>query len=268
MKMLDVHRHFFFGKADLEDLLHELEIDGIEQTVLFGYHGMKFFGKPHLQDQEILSFSKKYPDKILPFFCDFDLYASEAADYIKQCAEKGFCGMGEILLGHTPSYRNSFGGCRYCDMACIKAFQTAGECGIPVLVHVDPMFMDDFLAAVGKCPHTNFILAHLGYDFTGEYGGNPRKSQEVEGWLAGFSNLYMDISSWRISPAYLMEQSWQSVMEAFSERILLGFDMSENYLVERIWIPAYRMVIQGLSEKAKRNICGEAFQNLFPHSGP
>lgn len=264
MKIMDVHRHFFFGKAEMDSLVQELEMDEIKQTVLFGYHGMNFFKEPHKQDEQIFSFFLEYPDKILPFFCDFDLYASNASEYIRRCADKGFFGMGEILLGHTPSYRDRFTDRHYCDEECVKAFYTAGECGLPVLVHADPEFMDEFLQAAEQCPDTKFILAHMGYDFMSEYGGNSRKPQELEAWLLKYPNLFTDISSWKISASYLAEKTWQTVMENFSERILIGFDMSEDYLSERVWIPAYRKALEGLSKTAQENICQRTLQSLLP----
>lgn len=265
--MIDIHRHFFFGKANIETLLKEMDADHIEKTVLFGYHGLSLLDQPHRQDQEILAFSRQFPDKILPFFCDFDLYDNAPA-YIAKCARDGFCGMGEILIGHTPLNRQSFTGCRYCDTACIEAFQAAGAWRLPVLVHVDPAFMEDFLQAVKQCPQTNFILAHIGYNFMGEYGGQPPEPQTVASWLEAYPNLYADISLWKISPIYLMNEVWQKLLETHSDRFILGYDMSENYMDERVWIPAYEQILMNLSETAQNNIRGDVARKLLGRSFP
>ena len=39
MKLIDAHRHYSYDESDLTDLPETLDEGGIEQTVLFGFHG-------------------------------------------------------------------------------------------------------------------------------------------------------------------------------------------------------------------------------------
>lgn len=261
--MIDIHRHFYFGKASAEALLCELERDGIAKTALFGYHGMRLLPREHQQDEEVLALAERFPGRILPFCCDFDLGADDAGAYLAQCARQGFRGLGEILLGHTPLQRAAPRRLPYDDAACLRVFRAAGACHLPVLAHADPAFSGEFLSAAEQCPQTCFIWAHIGYDFTGEYGGSPLTAQQAEALLDRHPNLYAELSTWKISPVYLCEAEWQSLLERRSDRFLLGFDMSEDYGTERVWIAAYQHVLSGLSKPARERICTGNAERLF-----
>ncbi len=260
--MIDCHRHFMFGKADEAAMLREMERDQVERAVLFGYQGMRLLPGPHAQDAFILELANRHPDKIIPFFCDVDFFAPDALDYIRQAC-KCFSGMGEILLGHSPMHRAAFDGRRMDDAPALAAFQEVGRYGLPVLFHADPPFEAQAESMLVQCPNTRFIWAHIGYDFLGEYGGSPRAAVWAESKLDQFPNLYFDLSHWKISPIYLLESGWQSLLERKSERFVLGVDMSESYEAEGLWIPPLRAVTVGLSGNAKRRIEGDNLLGLL-----
>ena len=266
MKIFDCHRHFMFGKADVAVLLQQLKNDDINKTVLFGYHGVKLFDEAHEQDKRILMFAKKHPQQIVPFFCDIDFYAPDAFEYARSCAsEKQFYGMGELLFGHTPTHRQSFKGRSMTDKECIKIFRLMGEYGLPVLFHADPSFMTEAKKMLKLCPETNFIWAHMAYDFCAEYGGCSINPDEIKFFLLSYPNLYFDISLWKISPTYLYENVWIRTLEKFSNRFLLGFDMSENYLLESAWVCAYKNILNMLTTESQTRIAGGNLMSLLPH---
>lgn len=264
-QIIDCHRHFMFGKADVAVLLQQMQQDGVDKTVLFGYHGINLLDAPHEQDQKILKFAKKHPSRLLPFFCDLDFYAPDAEEYVSRCAqEHHFLGMGEILFGHTPIRREAFAGRSMADPECIKIFQLMGQYGLPVLFHADPQFTSEVEQVLRLCPNTHFIWAHVAYDFCGEYGGCSRKTEEIKFLLLSYANLYFDISLWKISPIYLCEHVWIRLLERFCDRFLLGFDMSENYLLESAWIHSYYHILDLLSDESRRKIAGENLMGLLP----
>ncbi len=262
--MIDCHRHFMFGKARLPVLIEQLCRDGIDRTVLFGYHGLKLFDEPHQQDVQIAHFSGEHPGRIIPFFCDFDFYAPGALDYAERQARSDvFQGLGEVLMGHTPIHDTCFPDRRMTDPEPVAVFRLMGECGLPVLVHVDPGFSEDMRRVLQLCPGTDFIWAHLAYDFLAPYGGVCCEPAEIEALLDRYPNLYFDISHWKISPIYLCEDAWQTLLERRNNRFLFGVDMSEDYLTEAVWLGAYRHALAGLGPGARTSISGENLEKLL-----
>jgi len=262
--MIDCHRHFMFGKARLPALVEQLRRDGIDRTVLFGYHGLKLFDEPHRQDAQVARFFAEHPTRIIPFFCDFDFYAPDALDYAGRQARGGvFRGLGEVLLGHAPIRDACFPGRRMTDPEPVAVFRLMGEWGLPVLAHADPEFFEDMRQVLALCPETDFIWAHIAYDFPAPYGGTCREPPEIEALLDRHPNLYFDISHWKISPIYLCEGAGQALLERRSDRFLFGADMSEDYLTEAAWLGAYRRILEGLSPGARASISGENLEKLL-----
>lgn len=262
--IIDAHRHFMPGKANLDLLQAQMKKDGFTKTVLFGYHGLQLLPEPHQQDKQILNFSRQYPDRIIPFFCDLDFYAEDCPEYVCKCVEQdGFKGLGEILLGHTPIHNLSFENKSMTDDEPIHIFQMMGKYGLPVLFHADPQFAAQSETAISLCPQTNFIWAHAAYNFCGSYGGNGRSPDEIERMLSAHPNLYFDISHWKISPIYLYEPDWLALLSAHSDRFVFGSDMSENYLTESVWVPAYMLILSALGTCEQEKIMGENLLQLI-----
>jgi len=241
-----------------------MDRDGIKKTALFGYHGMNFYPEENQQDIEIIEFSRANPDRILPFICDFDFYDEKAPEYVEQLAEDGgVYGVGEVLFGHTPMRRQVFTQKQIDDDRPIEVFKAAGRCGLPVLIHADRAFRPELENAIRCCPDTNFIWAHIAYDFMAEYGGAASEISYIKKLVNDFSNVYFDISHWKISPIYLCSEDWQHLLEDSFDRFIFGMDMSEDYMLEGLWFSTYKAVLSGLSCKAQQSILAGNFMRLI-----
>lgn len=252
--MFDCHRHITFGKANIAELIDQMDQDKIDKSIVFGYQGITIFEEVHRQDFKVARVAQEYPSRLVPFFCDIDFYSTDAVEYSKTMIREGFKGMGEILIGHTPIRQAAFPNARLNDPEVIRIFRLMGEYGLPVLFHADPPFFNDALEMLKACPSTAFIWAHAGFDFLSTYGGSENKPSELNRWLDAHDNLNFDISHWKISPVYLCEPEWVAILENRYDRFLFGTDMTENYLVQSVWMPAYRIILEKLSGRAKAAI--------------
>lgn len=151
-------------------------------------------------------------------------------------------------------HEHSFKGKSMTDEAPIRIFRLMGKYGLPVLIHADLEFSQEMETVLELCPRTSFIWAHIAYNFCSSFGGSCRSVDEVKAFLDGYSNLYFDISHWKISPIYLCEVPWQDLLNQYSKRFLFGTDMSENYLMESVWLPSYKLILSGLDVEARYNI--------------
>jgi predicted TIM-barrel fold metal-dependent hydrolase len=266
---VDGHRHFTLGKSDRSALLKELAEDGIQKTVLFGYHGLSIGSEAHAQDVAVRELAQREPERFLPFFCDFDLFGDDSVKYVEERFGKdGFAGLGELLVCHTPIRALSFETRSMLDRGFIRCCQAAGSFGKPVLFHADPAFREQAVGLVSLCPNTNFIWAHTAYDFCQAYGGGPCDVSYARGLLESHRNLNFDISSWKISPIHLFEKPWLELLEEHSDRFIFGSDMTGDYSLERVWLPAYWELRQRLDAKARENIFGGTILRLTAGVGP
>jgi len=265
--VVDGHRHFTRGKSEARVLLDELESDNIEKTVLFGYHGLSFGGSEHAQDVDIAALAAKEGARILPFFCDFDLYDKGAIGYIEKCLGRdGFMGMGEILVYHSPIRALSFAERSMLDPRALECFRAVGSFGKPVLFHADLEFRNDAEKAVSLCPSTNFIWAHTAYDFCQVYGGAAADPSYVEGLLEKHGNLFFDISMWKISPLYFFERAWIDILERHPDRFVFGSDMTDDFSLERLWLPTYWELAKRLGPDVRREVFGGTILRLSQSS--
>lgn len=253
--MIDAHRHLSMNVSSVHELLEELDSDGFKKTVLFGYNGMKFDGARHAQDQKVLEAFQTAPDRIIPFLCDFDFCDPDLEKYLSDNLGKGlFKGVGEILIGHSMIRELSFRNFTYFDDQVIQVFKLVSEFNVPILVHVDPQFIEDFTHALKECNTSQFIWAHAAYDFTTPFGGTEANPDDIESFLNRYDNLFFDISMYKISPVYLMNEKWLKLLEKYNDRFLFGTDMTSNYKNQSIWVKAYEAVFKKLGSRAVKMI--------------
>ncbi len=253
-QLIDAHRHFTIGESDGNDLLEEMDRDGIEQTILFGYHGLEH-EQLHAQDQAVAALHDAYPDRIIPFITDIDISNSDFTEYVSNLLEGSiFRGIGELLLGHDLFHRQFFPSLKLDDPAVRELFSLAAGYGVPVLMHVDTPYMDQFERLLAACPKTICICPHLAYHFLEPFGGHEVEQQVVAHLLESYENLYFDISLWKISPIYLQDEAWLHLLEDRSDRLMFGTDMTGHYTRQSVWLPAYRAILDQLSPSAAENI--------------
>ncbi len=252
--LIDSHRHFTLGKSSASEMLEEMNRDGIEQTVLFGFHGLQF-DQPQAQDTQIEQLFTAHPDRIIPYITDIDITRPDFLEYISRCLESGiFKGIGELLFGHEVFHQLYFADIHLDDPAVRELCSLAGEHQVPVLMHVDTPYMQQFEKLLQACPDTRIICPHIAYQFLEIYGGKEADIDYITRLLETFPNLSFDISLWKLSPVYLREEIWLELLERFSGRFLFGTDMTDSYTVQADWLPAYRSILNSLSTEAAANI--------------
>lgn len=259
---VDSHRHFIINTSSEDELIAEMNADKIEKTVLFGFNGEKFTDREHEQDENIIKIYKKYSDRILPFLCDFN-FDDDAAEYITKELKKGlFKGIGEILIGHTEFKRKYFKNTRYNDDNIIKFFNIISEFKLPILVHVDRVFIDDFIEVLKKCSKGKFIWAHADYDFCNPNSDDVLRPDFIEKLLNEFENLNFDITTWKFSPLCFTDERWITIFEKYSDRFMFGTDMTVNYSIESEWVKQYEKIFDLLIAETMRGISGNNILRL------
>ena len=262
--IIDSHRHLPLGNSDMAKLIAQMDADGFDKTVLFGFQGMNISGTAHIQDKAVLMCARENPGRILPFLCDFDFYNENAPEYIRKfAAADEFYGVGEVLYGHTAIRKQYLSDRPIDGEDAIAVYRTAGSCGLPVLMHADPQYRNEFENAIEQCPETNFIWAHIAYDFNATYGGAGCAVSYIKSLCDRFSNVFFDISHWTASPLYLCADEWRGLLESRSDRFLFGMDMTGDYMTERVWLRGYQEILSGLSEEARHNIYGKNVMDLL-----
>ncbi len=142
----------------------------------------------------------------------------------------------------------------YSDNAVIKVFRTIEDFNLPILVHVDIPFIEDFIHALEKCKNVKFIWAHTAYDFTKPFGGIENKPEMIEMLLVRFENLLFDISMWKISPIFFMDEKWIQLLEKYNDRFLFGTDMTDQYILQSVWLKGYELIFEKLNRESLTKI--------------
>lgn len=262
--LIDGHRHYTVGKSSVSDLIEEMDIDGFDKTLLFGYNGMSYNGDCHSEDHHILEVYRQFPDRVIPFLCGFRFDDPETPHYVKtHLTEGSFRGLGEILLGHKELGDKYHSGIAYTDERVLEVFRIAGDFGVPVLIHADGVYANDFIQCVRLCAETNFIWAHCAYDFSDAKGDKASEPMKLRELLLTLDNLYFDMSMYNVSPSYMLEEGWLGIFETFSDRFLLGLDMTHDYCRQSKWVKPYMEILEMMSSGARARISGENLLRLI-----
>jgi len=260
--LTDCHRHWAVNnQADfVKDIINQMDSDNISRTVLFGYNGLRFNKTEHSQDIAVIDAFKAEPFRIIPFLCDFNFDEVGLAYVTKHLSEGVFKGIGEILLGHSTVRKSAFPNVFYDSKEAKRIFHAVAEFSVPILVHVDPPFIENFCRLLESCPQGKFIWAHCAYDFTLPFGGKEKSPKWLEALLTRHENLMFDISMWKISPLYLIDEKWLRLLESHSDRFLFGTDMTGPYTLQSVWMRSYEFILRSLSTEA---ICRIGYENLI-----
>lgn len=247
-KKIDSHCHASFLREDFDHFPQLLEEHHIEKTLLFGLN----FPSSRGFDEKVFALYRRYPEKIVPFACDFG-YREEDLAHAEACLQRGFYGFGELLIGHEGARQDGLSGISYDDPVPLAMFHLAGENAAPVLIHCDAAYRASFLRALAQCPETTFLWAHVAYDFASGLEGELPPKSFITDLLARYDNLYFDISYWEKSALCLM--SYTDILEKYSQRFVWGLDMTDHYRQQYLkFSKDFIPVFAKLSDQAQENI--------------
>ncbi len=259
LKRIDCHRHISNDIRDLSSIEEISKKMNINKIVIFGGNGLGDSGF----DQRVWDLYEQKKHLIYPFCCEFK-YVESDIEYVRACLEKGFYGLGEILIGHTGANRKSFPNLQYDNPIPVEIFKIAGEKRAPVLIHCDEAWREGFLRTLSLCPNTNFIWAHMGYDFSQGLEGEMRLASELKYYLETYSNLYFDISFWEKSALCMDSEEYIKLFEEFPTRFMWGMDMTDNYDVNQIrYSHSHELVLKKASQDIQTHIYYDNFERLM-----
>lgn len=218
--MIDAHEHFGSHWSSMDDLISQMDEAGIEKVVLFGGSG-------------VLETYNRYPNRIIPFVqFDFNYpgYTAENQETVALVTmelERGFMGVGEVLLRWNPQYRNIAAD----NPVMLEIADVAAQKGVPLNVHQKSQYLGEFERLLNHNENAIIIWAH---------SGNAQPSV-IKRMLENHKNLYADLStltltfrkeygsSWTIltKPDGSIDPEWKALFEDFPDRFMIGGDKQE-----------------------------------------
>jgi len=253
--MVDAHEHFGSHWSSISDLISQMDEAGIEKVVLFGGSG-------------VLDAHSRYSDRIIPFI-QFDFWYAgytaenqETVTLVTTELERGFMGVGEVLLRWRSQYRNIPAD----NPAMLGIADVAAQKGVPLNVHQQSQYLGEFERLLNHNENAIIIWAH---------SGNAQPSV-IRRMLENHKNLYADLST--LTPTFRKEYGgswiiltkldgsidpeWKALLENYSDRFMVGGDKqdwgSSSFLKDEM--EYFRKVLGQLDRGIAENI---AYKNIL-----
>lgn len=238
--------------AGREDLLQNMEEQGIQRSVIFGFPWEK---AEHFRrhNDYIIETVRRHPDKLIGFCC-FSPLSPHGPEEVKRCLDAGLAGVGELAV-----YQSGFSGEIIRNLH--EAMELCADRKVPVLFHTNepvghvypgktPVQLSEIYDLLKHYPSNKIVLAHWG----GGLFFYSLMKKEVRDVL---KNVWFDTAA---SPFLYDLRVYRMAVEIVgSDKILLGTDYPllspKRYFEE--------MELAGLSEESTRRICGENAANLL-----
>jgi len=173
-----------------EKLIEEMNIAGIDISVMFGLDWALALGEPPVsieeQNRKIAEIAERFPNRLI-FFGTVDPRRKSAIDLLKKGFEEW--GMKGVKIHPTTGFYPN-------DKAFYPIYERICEWNIPLLFHTGvilpplrskyarPIYLDDILV---DFPQMNIIAAHLGTCWW----------EELAFMATRRTNLFMEISGWQ-----------------------------------------------------------------------
>jgi hypothetical protein len=253
--IIDAHEHIGspLNWPSISDLISQMDEAGIQKVVLFG-------------DSAVLQSYSRYPDRIIPFM-QFDFYYSgytaenqETVALVTSELERGFMGVGEVLLRWDPRYRNIPAD----NPAMLGLVDVVARKGVPMVVHQNYQYLEEFKRLLDHNENAVIIWAHSGY----------APPSVLRGMLENHKNLYADLSArtpifqerfYRpiiTKPDGSIDPEWRALFEDYPNRFMIGGDKqdwaSPSFLREEM--EYFRRVLGQLDQGLAENI---AYKNIL-----
>jgi predicted TIM-barrel fold metal-dependent hydrolase len=226
---------------------------GIQKVVLFG-------------GPTVLQWYNRYPNRIIPFI-QFDSYYpgytaenQETVALVTSELERGFMGVGEVLLRWDPRYRNIPAD----NPAMLGIVDVAAQKGAPLVMHQNYQYLDEFKRLLNHNENAIIIWAHSGH-------APPSVLREM---FENHKNLYADLSA--LTPTFQerfhrqiitgpdgsIDPEWKALFEDYSDRFMIGGDKQDwagpFFLKEEM--EYFRRVLGQLDRLIAENI---AYKNIL-----
>ena len=253
--MIDAHEHFGSHWSSIDDLILQIDEAGIEKVVLFGGSG-------------VLDAYSRYSDRIIPFI-QFDFwypgYTAENQETVTLVAtelERGFMGVGEVLMRWRAQYRNIPAD----NPVMLEIVDVAAQKGVPLNVRQNSQYLDEFKRLLNHNENAIIIWAHSG-------NAQPSIIREM---LENHRNLYADLSTlmptfrneygsyWIIltKPDGSIDPEWKALFDDYPNRFMVGGDKqdwaSSSFLKDET--EYFRRVLGQLDRGIAENI---AYKNIL-----
>lgn len=260
MKIIDSHQHVFWHLRNDKELVADMDANDIELAWLLTWEIPSFEDSPSyhwvlnsrnirpdgthagITLDDILATRDKFPNRFIAGYCPHPC-VGDAPALLRSAAV-----MHDIKVCGEWKFRVLFD-----DPRCIRLFRTAGELGMPVVLHLDVPFMatedggekfdplwyggtvENLERTLRACPETNFVGHAPG--FWREISGDADKAThnypktkvapggELYRLFDENSNLYADLSAG--SALYALKRDPEhavTFLERFSDRLLFGRD--------------------------------------------
>jgi len=184
-------------------------------------------------------------------------------------------GIGEILGRHDRVSALTPGGTALLNSKSMqKILQFALEHKWMVLLHNNiansvtdgessVLYLDELKTLLAKYPTLTFIYAHAGVSNNVTVANLP---QLIDGLLATYSNLYVDIS-WLVYDKYIfvddhINQSWVTLIEKYPDRFLFGTDALGGYSQDLYEVRKYLPLLHELQPETAAKVAGENFTRI------
>lgn len=229
-RIIDTHQHVFWHGKDDAGLIADMDKHGVEYAWLLTWEIAPFENPAYYTSilnparvrpdgtlegiplEDLLIAKRNYPDRFVLGFCPHPL-RGDASARLKSAVD-----IYDVKVCGEWKFRLPFD-----DPRCIRLFRTAGELGLPVVLHLDVPFLpdengkpvyqeawyggtvDNLERALISCPDTKFIGHAPGFwrEISGDaasdgelYPKGPiRKPGAVQRLLAQYENLWADLSA-------------------------------------------------------------------------
>ena len=261
--MIDIHTHM---RGAAIGILTYMDYFNIDAAVVLG----GFRETP----QALIEACSRYPNRLIPF-CTVDLTKPDIPERIEEFVRLGGRGYGE----HKVQLRVD-------DPGAKEVYQTCGELGIPVLVHLGyeangwNLDINGFENVVSEFPKTTFIAHGEGWwrQISGEVPrssvpledayptGKVKPGGKVDRILQNNRNVYGDLSAWSGSNALSRDLEFaREFVKRHKDILLFGTDYYERKFTPPLLVYTPFKVIDELelSEEIYRAIIHENAANLL-----
>jgi predicted TIM-barrel fold metal-dependent hydrolase len=238
--------------ASREELLQNMEEQGIQRSVIFGF---PWENADHFRrhNDYIIESVQRLPDRLIGFCC-FSPLSPHGPEEVKRCLDAGLAGVGELAV-----YPSGFSG--EIIRSLHEVMELCADRRVPVLFHTNepvghfypgktPVQLSEIYDLLKHYPSNKIVLAHWG----GGLFFYSLMKKEVRDVL---KNVWFDTAA---SPFLYDPRIYRMAGEIVgTDKILLGTDYPlispKRYFEE--------MEMAGLSEESVRRICGENAAKLL-----
>jgi predicted TIM-barrel fold metal-dependent hydrolase len=229
-----------------EDLLKNMDEEGIEKSVVFGFPWDKADHFKRHNDYMIESV-KRHPERIVGFCC-FSPLSPQGAEEAQRCLKAGLAGVGELALYHSglsQDVQDTLG----------ELMHLCARLDVPVLFHTNepvghayqgktPMNLSEIYQLIKRYPSNRIVLAHWGGGLF-FYGLMKKEVGDA------FRNVWFDTAA---SPFLYKPEVYRVASDIIGpDKILFGSDYPllspKRYFQE--------MKSAGISQEVIRKISGE-----------